>query len=86
MIRNLTKEEVSFTLKAEQNIAISGYIVTVTAEWNGFKGEPATGCYSFQNEADFRNGTDYENMRSEALARLQQSISDLHNRFQILES
>ena len=48
--------------------------VKVTARWGDYEASEYLGCCSYENEKDFKAGGYYEQMRDEALTRLQAEI------------
>lgn len=59
--------------------------VKVTARWKSFTGTDYLGCCSYDNEEDFKQGGYYEDMKVEALADLQKSISEIYDDLQELQ-
>lgn len=49
-------------------------VVRVVARWQGFEGSSVLGACSYASERDFKRGGYYEDMVSEAIADLNQSI------------
>lgn len=49
-------------------------LVKVTASWKGFKAMTVLGCCSYENEAEFRSDSYYEQMQTEALAELNSQL------------
>ncbi len=52
-------------------------MVVVEARYHGLVGSDTLGCCSYQDEADFRAGGYYDDMKAEALADLQRQIDAL---------
>lgn len=51
-------------------------IVIVTASWQGFIGMDCLGCCSYKNEQAFKDSDYYEDMKTKALANLNQSLQN----------
>lgn len=49
--------------------------VTVTAKWKNFEGFDTLGCCSYTDEADFKEGDYYQDMKVSALKELNKNIA-----------
>lgn len=87
-----TEEENEQAAKEIQEDIDSGnpyawFVAKVTARWNGFHASEYLGCCSYKSEEDFKTESGYyPQMRSEALAALNEQLDDTYTLLKTRES
>lgn len=62
-------------------------LVKVTAHWEGYEGFASLGCCSYESEASFKEpGGYYDDMKAEALDRLNAQLETAHQKLKLLDA